>query len=372
MTLEEVNQLDENGNSALHFSVQHEHTEIVQLLLERGASRQQLNKFGKTPLQSCRSENRENMQKLFRRPITNDDSRYRYITQNSDVEWNFRNNLYTWPNRLYLLNQMVRRDSNDSDEFSPLSHGLNKALEYLTNANELKECPRMEEIEYFIREAVRTDNSEYLLRAYTAETGFYKRLNLQLTKHDEIYGYHEYRDWSNYFAAYLYGLNCKSQMQRPLAYLGVTYRGMKVKASEISRYKVGEVICNKSFLSTSTDRQIAEIFSGWNDPKQEGEVAVVCHLYLNNVGTGLQASVVSEFPDEEEILIVPMSYFIVERVGIPDLNGNLEIELHEYIDNQERDPDVPFSTMYYEDISRKKIEMAEAEHDDGDSKSEVD
>jgi hypothetical protein len=161
-------------------------------------------------------------------------------------------------------------------------------------------------------------------------------------------------------------------MQRPLAYLGVTYRGMKVKASEISRYKVGEVICNKSFLSTSTDRQIAEIFSGWNDPKQEGEVAVVCHLYLNNVGTGLQASVVSEFPDEEEILIVPMSYFIVERVGIPDLNGNLEIELHEYIDNQERDPDVPFSTMYYEDISRKKIEMAEAEHDDGDSKSEVD
>jgi len=140
--------------------------------------------------------------------------------------------LHSSPNRLYTLNQRVRQDSEDSDDFSPLSHCLDKLLDCVKNAKELKECPGMEQIEYFFREAVRTSNSEYLCKVYTAKTGFYKRLNIQLTKCDEIFGYHQYLDWSNYFAAYLYRLNCISvlwKIDNRNFEIGISAKGLNFK-----------------------------------------------------------------------------------------------------------------------------------------------
>jgi len=58
----------------------------VQLLLDRGACRQQLNKNRQTPLQTARDYERDAMQELFARPTIHDDSRHRYLGLNSNLE----------------------------------------------------------------------------------------------------------------------------------------------------------------------------------------------------------------------------------------------------------------------------------------------
>ena len=367
MTLEEVNQLETYPykNSALHTAVEHAHEDIVKLLLERGACRQQLNGKNQTPLQTVASETDNVMRQLFKRTTNTDENRYRYVTLNSHLEWNFKSNYYTSPNRLFILNNILR-DVDDEDY--PLDHCLNELLKYVKNAKELKDCEGMEQIDYFLQQAARESDLDYLIKAYTAQTQFFQRLNVQLTKHNEIYGYHEYLDWSNYFAAFVFGLNLKSQMKRPLGCLGVTYRGMRIRSSELALYEVGEVICNKTFLSTSENRQIAEVFSGWNDPKQEDEIAVICELHINNVGTGLDIEEISEFPDEKEVLIIPMSYFIVANVSFDEPKGNAEITMIEYVNDPDDEKNHPFhypGLMWYKDISMKK-QPIEDNHNEND------
>ena len=47
---------------------------------------------------------------------------------------------------------------------------------------------------------------------------------------------------------------------RPYYYAGLTFRGMKVTRKDLEEYNPGNIILTRSFLSTSKDRSIAELF----------------------------------------------------------------------------------------------------------------
>ncbi|CAF0959575.1 unnamed protein product [Rotaria sordida] len=68
LSLDEINQLEPNGSTALHASCYFGHSDIVKVLLECGASRRQLNNNNKTPEdEACN----EQIKLLFRRSFNN-------------------------------------------------------------------------------------------------------------------------------------------------------------------------------------------------------------------------------------------------------------------------------------------------------------
>jgi ankyrin repeat protein len=66
LSLDEINRIEQNCSTALHASCHYGHLDIVHELLERGASRGQLNKNNKTPEdEACN----EQIKELFRRSL---------------------------------------------------------------------------------------------------------------------------------------------------------------------------------------------------------------------------------------------------------------------------------------------------------------
>ncbi|CAF4615761.1 unnamed protein product, partial [Didymodactylos carnosus] len=101
-------------------------------------------------------------------------------------------------------------------------------------------------------------------------------------------------------------------------YTGVCYRGMRVKASELAPYYVGQQIVNTTFLSTSKTTKVAEIFCG------PDEMSVFSTYVIRNKHTALDISEISEVRDEEEVLILPFAAFIITAVEKTD---NMETKI---------------------------------------------
>jgi ankyrin repeat protein len=56
LSLDEINRIEQNGSTALHAACQYGYLDIVRALLERGASRRQVNNKNKTPQDEARNE----------------------------------------------------------------------------------------------------------------------------------------------------------------------------------------------------------------------------------------------------------------------------------------------------------------------------
>ena len=57
------------------------------------------------------------------------------------------------------------------------------------------------------------------------------------------------------------------------SFIGLVYRGMLISQTHLDKYIVGSRILNTAFLSTSTDRSIAEIFAGIDTDQPSSAVA---------------------------------------------------------------------------------------------------
>jgi hypothetical protein len=111
---------------------------------------------------------------------------------------------------------------------------------------------------------------------------------------------------------------------------GTVYRGVVMFEEDLYKYVVGSRIMNTSFLSTSKDRQVADVFSGQNEQK----FAVLCTFIIynnSNRRTALDIETLSKIPAEREVLILPFSSFYVKSVTRPpsDESGPIEMTLVE-------------------------------------------
>ena len=82
LTLQEIDHFEPNGSTALHAATYFGHGEIVRLLLKRGASRRQKNKYNATPADEAKTLE---IAQLFNRQALCPSSRF--VASSASREW---------------------------------------------------------------------------------------------------------------------------------------------------------------------------------------------------------------------------------------------------------------------------------------------
>ncbi|CAF1277641.1 unnamed protein product [Rotaria magnacalcarata] len=302
LPLAEIDRLEPNGNTALHAACANGHTEIVRLLLRKGAASHLKDVFNSTPTDVATNPE---IKQLFQRPLKEAQSRFK--SYDVHTEWTLRK----WSDAVvhYFTLYPVGEVPTIADT----------ALKII-NTDDLDDGSGMKKITEWMKQARENNDSTYFLRAYTSSTIFYEKLNLKLAQHANNQLNPANLPWYLALPKHLYHQDTLSQYR----YLGNTYRGMIMTKTDFDQYQVGEIILNKAFLSTSTSRDVAEFFAlSGADSSQK---VTISSYKIENENVALDLSTFSEFPSEQEVLILPGFYFKVTAITAKDRYIEIELE----------------------------------------------
>jgi hypothetical protein len=182
----------------------------------------------------------------------------------------------------------------------------------ICKADELRNALGMELIRDFLKTACEKKDPSYLLRAYTAETHFYHCLN---RLHAEV-PFHKYtdNDRQKWFIQFIATVGSKEQNAR-FGWKGMCYRGMLITKDDLARYKVDQWMVNKTFQSTTKNPDVTKRF---NKEPSENQLAVMCKYHITRDYDAFDISSISEYPDEEEVLLFPNTPFQVKSINMTD------------------------------------------------------
>ena len=183
------------------------------------------------------------------------------------------------------------------------------------------------------QEGATGNDIRHFVQAYTTNGPFYTTLNRHLaanvlfyfdsTLYDTV-DYQLVKCLIDFVALFIY----REELRRYL-FAGTVFRGMMVTAADLDKYVVGSRLMNTTFLSTSSDRSVAEMFFGEN----KEDLAVLCTFIVrknNGRRTAISIKEMSNFLVENEVLLMPFSPFYVRSVR-PSVGsaGPIEITLVE-------------------------------------------
>ncbi|CAF2812470.1 unnamed protein product [Rotaria sp. Silwood2] len=269
LTLEEINQIGPNGSTALHAAAYYGNKEIVKLLLSKGVQRMIKNMHGCTPYDEAKTGD---IKKLFQRvERAGAESKSRFAgDKGPSYEWIF-----------------VKSDPSSYASFN--------------------------------RETIKNNDPTQVVRAYTAETGFYHRVNTDLAQ------------LPTHWSGSKHERNIASIMIfhpvfQGFSFTGETYRGMIMLLEDLQDYVVDTVFMNKTFLSTSKVRTRAESFAVSDESSTV--FGVVCKYLIKHTGTALAIEDISEYPFEKEVLILPYASFKVKSVRKSSGKVDVITEIH--------------------------------------------
>ena len=314
ITVNEINRIEPNGSTALHAACYYGHSEIVKILLDEGACRSIRNrKYSLTPYE----ESNEQIKSLFHRMNSNIN---RFTGTSVKQEWmmqteqaaEWKTNLYSWLRIDKSFDEMI--------EFL-LQNYLPKHVLAFCESNRHKQS-----IEWLFRQAFAEHDARYLIRAYTSSTPFYSLINNHLR--DSLLRFFrqnydgKYENTVEKSVGYLASIFIHHPDLRSLGFTGFVYRGLILTQQDLQTYTVGKRLLNKSFLSSSIDRKVAENFAGVdnsdalrrNTNHDLIQYITICTYTITNHNTALDISSISEFLEEEEILIMPLCAFQVKSV----------------------------------------------------------
>lgn len=320
LTLEQINRLQANNSTALHAAAYYARCEIVKLLLERGASRSISNKYGYTAMEEAADED---VQKMFNR-ISID---HRFGGDHSEpIEW------IKVDSNAHHLAAVNRQSVNDWNNHT----WIQMTIDFITSDyinQDLADVQGIDEIKWFFNKAKTEQDPVYILKAYSAETGFYTRLNTQLAV-DQLTDGHE-QDNSWWGRHHILRIIVGHPRLEKYVFIGMTFRGMNISSNDLAQYNVGTRLMTKSFLSTSKNQSIAEAFAICRsvDHKTDINLPALCIYTIKNRRTAYDIEKISEYSPEKEVLVIPYSAFIVkgmEQHQLPSENGIMvTIELEE-------------------------------------------
>ena len=353
-TLTDINKADwTTGDTPLHLATSYGHMEIIRLLLDHGATRNILNYQKKIPIHYATTHD---MKKLFKR-ATNSDL-IRFVTNDShrgnyeEIQW-LQNSLDA--TQFYIEFESGMSYSGEWD--------INQTIESLYKASELRNSYDLKLIWHFFEQAhVKTD-TRYFIRAYTVQSQFSMILNEKLAQrcskrtnnHRENeqmqtlvqntmtmfnQGFamtqalmtaklqadnHEITDWVHRYMGSIHTLI----FQPIFPFTGVTYRGMLINKEKLLYYAENRFyLCNKTLTSTSKNYKIAKRALEKLSPSP-GEIAVICTYTIDSFTSfkAIDIHTISEYPDEEEVLLFPGIPFEICKVDINPKMNMVEIEL---------------------------------------------
>jgi hypothetical protein len=189
---------------------------------------------------------------------------------------------------------------------------LKEAMTKICEAEELHDAMGMEQIRYFLTTAHKTKDLSYLLRAYTVETEFYHCVN---RLHAQI-PFRKYTDddRQKWFIQFVATVGSKEQNAR-FGWKGVCYRGMLITKDDLARYKVDQWVVNKAFQSTTKNRDVTKQFI--QNPAKN-QLAAICKYTVLRDYDAFDISSISEFPEEEEVLLFPNTPFQLKSITMTD------------------------------------------------------
>jgi hypothetical protein len=299
VTLEEINQIEPNGSTALHAAAYYGNQEIVELLLSKGAARMIKNKDNSTPYEEAKTEE---IKKLFdRSERTERKSKGRFTGEKGpSFEWIF---VKGDPSSYASFNRESLLKCRSDEEFDRLCRGIRRY--YINENGPLADVEDIKLVRSFFDKAIKNNDPMEVVRAYTAETGFYNRLNQDLSQ------------LPTHWSGIKHERNIASIMIfhpvfQNFSFTGETYRGMNISLEDLNEYVVDSVFMNKTFLSTSKAKTRAESFAA--QKKSSKGFKVICKYLIKHAGTAIAVENMSEFSFEQEVIILPYASFKVKRI----------------------------------------------------------
>ena len=309
ISIEQINQIEPNGSTALHVASFHGHEEIVQFLLEKGACCSKRKKYNCTPLDEA---NTDRIKQMIRRRM----NKTRFVTQS--IAWMIDpDNVHFQTHQYFEMLELLVRSSK-----------LDQLIDFIKQNDletDLKDIDDLHTIKEYFDMAINENNPVYLLNAYTAETGFYSTLNLHITQlHPE-----NLTDKDILRRAFYLVIIARHPNLETLSYTGITYRSMMIPYNDLERFKIGIRILTKTFSSTSKQLNVL-LKSLHNHADVSDRISALCQYEIFNQRTALDIQHISLFEDKQEVLILPYSIFnIVDIKFDKDYSPEVEIRLRE-------------------------------------------
>ncbi|CAF4215508.1 unnamed protein product [Rotaria sp. Silwood2] len=318
MTLEDVDRIEPNGSTALHTACYHGHHNIVKLLLEVGANRAIPNNYNCLPYDEAKNDE---IKELFLR-IPNSD---RLVSNTGAIEWELIDN--------DALEKAVEE-----------RHFIKSLYDNTTKTTPIDKM--FEKIEKnYINKGLNTIEKDplWIITAYTAETDFYRVLNTEIAA-----GASQYQSERRYIIA----LISHHHSLEKLTFIGDAYRVMQINNDDVKKYQVDCLLMTKSFLSSSIDRKVVELFSCRQDKAAQSQTSVrtrqkvdgtiikswiLCKYRIKHRRTALHIEDLSQYANEGEILIMPYSVFKVKKIDQVQLSFTQNVQYVTEIELEECD-----------------------------------
>lgn len=217
------------------------------------------------------------------------------------------------------INWLFGRDK--AEAFSRAIHrgcitnrGIRKTVEKIEKAQIIPTNDESKEgktLRYYLNQAREQNDATYLVRMYTIDGIFYRTINDYMAEGKSKEVFEKLRGkWSGYYV----GCVMKDSGLFPYRFAGITYRGMAIDHESFSRYQCGTVVTNKTLQSSSKLPDVALRFSRVDLPTL-GKVSVLIQHIIVDPKSALNIRNLSEFPGEEEVLMLPGILFMTEYVN---------------------------------------------------------
>ncbi|UJR18917.1 hypothetical protein I4U23_022045 [Adineta vaga] len=342
MNFEEINyQYPPMNETALHVATRNQHKEIIQMLLAYGARRSLINADGHQPYEFAETKEIED---LFQRPQSN---RFIFILKSNDtivadqprIKCKICSlvndiNFYEWE----LIDQNATEKSlrfrHELELFTPMSRNDLKRKLHTIKKGYINTRLRDSSLEINtkvlnnLESALHEEEPDYIITAYTICQNFSRLLNKDMARniiHDLNNGCSQFscdclystEDGTKAIMSILF----RYDKYRKLSFIGKTYRGIVLSRHLLDHYKVDSCIMTTTFLSTSTDPNVAKMFSYGEEISDLDKHSYFCiYEITNDKSTAIDISNISEFKYEAEILILPYSSSI-DRVIVTSPNA---------------------------------------------------
>jgi hypothetical protein len=280
LTLDEINRHDENGSTPLHLACGYGHVDVIQLLLNSGCVLRSIkNNENMIAEEIAKIDIDFERKSLFRRK--NDLNRFVGVQQifNEDVTTNKDQPAVEWRVVDWVYDPPFYGNSGDAN----LDYQLDLIRKYYLETN-LRNTYNISLIKWIYSQAHGKSDATWLIKAYTAASDYYKILNQDLaTIHGKIP-----QDNSQYPRNHIISLIGSHPSLHAFRFKGETYRGLRMAKDALQYYKPYTIVRNKSFLSTSKNRKVAEMFaSSTNSIQNENYFSVICTYCSYLVRTAL-------------------------------------------------------------------------------------
>jgi hypothetical protein len=297
-SVKDLNSLGPDGRSCLHIASSRGDRDMIDLLISYGALRQTKDQKGQTCVDVAKTE--EVAEAFARQPEAIAERYTADVNRNEQINWLF--------------------GQDKAEAFSLAIHrgcikdrGVRKTVEKIEDAKFIPTNDESKEgkiLRYFLNEAREKNDPTYLLRIYTIDGIFYTEINEYMASGKSKQVFNKLcHEWSGYYA----GCLMKNPAFKPYHFSRVTFRVMVINREAFNQYEHGVVVTNKAFQSSSKLPAVARKFAQ-KKGRILGKVSVLIQHTIVDRKSALDIASLSEFPEEEEVLMVPGILFKVDYV----------------------------------------------------------